>query len=222
MGRWWWCGASIAALASVPSAVAAPLDPRAVEADEGGTLGDQVFPPDAITIDTSLFTIVGASSIPLDGFEVDGVAVFLFDSLDVPNGATLTVTGNHALALLTTGDLNMDGTLTARAIADQPGPGGFWGGSDESSSAGGDGAGASAADFGGGGGLGGRGGDGSSNAQGGADAFGCDLFTFFKGGPAVAAPAVAGPARWRPPAAAAAEPSSWSQVARSPLAAPWT
>jgi hypothetical protein len=56
------------------------------------------------------------------------IGVFGVEELNIPKGAVVTVTGKHALAIYSTGDVTISGTLAAPAKGLDPGPGGYAGG----------------------------------------------------------------------------------------------
>jgi hypothetical protein len=112
-----------------------------------GALGTLVIDQDAtVDTDTGVVTVGGKAIGPQDtqlvaqAGSAPKVRVFPFQSLTVAAGKTLKATGSHALALLTTGDLAVDGridaagtpggsgTVNAAGAAGKAGPGGWDGG----------------------------------------------------------------------------------------------
>lgn len=109
------------------------LGQRAAFAQEGylfcptgfATLGDFVA-FGTVTFDTDLLTFGGVPG----GVDVGGVAVFAFDSVQVPLGTTVVGRGSRPFALLSKSTVQIDGTVTAdgqSSVNFTPGP--FLGGS---------------------------------------------------------------------------------------------
>jgi hypothetical protein len=119
------------------------------------------------TVDTTAMTISGPGT-SATGVDQGGVAVFTFDNVSVPVGATVNVQGVRPFKLLATGSLTVAGTIngdgtsaTDFVVAANPGgPGGGAGGSTSNTPGLGPGGGGSPTDSfngGGGGGFGGAG-----------------------------------------------------------------
>jgi hypothetical protein len=123
--------------------------------------------PRAYTADTTALTITGPGRNDV-GVDQGGVAVFSFDSVSIPAGATITVRGSRPLKLVSSGSLTLSGVIDANGtdsvnytpVATAGGPGGGGGGPDFSrpgDGPGGGGAPSNANNGGGGGGFGGPG-----------------------------------------------------------------
>jgi hypothetical protein len=56
--------------------------------------------------------------------------ILTFESIDIPDGCRITVTGSRPLALLSKGDVTIAGTIDATAVGSTAGPGGYDGGTD--------------------------------------------------------------------------------------------
>lgn len=186
----------VLALLPPMGAQAAPLNPRSF-----ASLGSNPFTQTgAYTVNTGATppTLSGPGiSSPIRGaVSSAGVAVFTFNSITLPQGATLSAVRGTArpLALLSQGDADIEGTIdVSGADAGAGGPGGGGGGADSASGngspggsvePGGGGAGGQAgpessrATFGGGGGFGGAG---SYSGAAGGRPYG-DLLTKLEGG----------------------------------------
>jgi hypothetical protein len=154
------------------------------------------FDPSAgsYTVNTSTLTLTGPST-NITGKDVDGIAVFSFDNVSIPVGATITASGSLPLEIAATGSFDLAGTIDgsgtdAAVFTPGPnpgGPGGGQGGANDSSSGSGPGGGSPGStdsDGGGGGGFGGAGSagypDGGTGGAGGP-AYG-DLNTALQGG----------------------------------------
>ncbi len=154
------------------------------------------FDPSAgsYTIDTTTLKLTGPGT-DITGTAVDGIAVFSFDDVSIPAGATITASGSRPLEIVASGSFALAGTIDASGTSATTGdagpypagPGGGQGGDDYTSGGSGSGGGAigtTYSDGGGGGGFGGGGAsggtDGGSGGAGGA-AYG-DLNTALQGG----------------------------------------
>lgn len=150
--------------------------------------------PGSYTVNTSALTLTGPGT-NITGTNVDGVAVFSFDGVSIPVGATITASGSRPLEIAATGSFDLAGTIDgsgtdAAVFTPGPnpgGPGGGQGGANDSSSGSGPGGGSPGSteeDGGGGGGFGGAGSagyvDGGTGGAGGP-AYG-DLNTALQGG----------------------------------------
>lgn len=103
-----WLATTCIALAMTVAAVPASADVYDAN-DGGGTIGTLSVSAGNIVIDTSgTPSISGAASFTgeVEAGEGNGVAVFRFDSVDVSGSATVTITGNRALAIVSATDLN--------------------------------------------------------------------------------------------------------------------
>ena len=84
------------------------------------TLGDFVANGTA-TFDTDQLTLNGTSG----GVNIDGIAVFAFDSVQIPLGTTVVGQGSRPLAVLSKTTIQIDGKVTAdgqSAVSFNPGP----------------------------------------------------------------------------------------------------
>ena len=139
---------------------------------------DFIATPGTYNVDTSTLMLSGPGIVAM-GANVGGVAVFSFGTIDIPNGATISVTGARPLRLVASGSLTMAGTVNGNGTdandnspsANAGGPGGGAGGADYTHAGGGAGGGGMPADGNDGGGGGGFGGTG---ARGGVCSSGTD------------------------------------------------
>jgi hypothetical protein len=165
-------------LALSGAAGAAPLNPGSFT-----SLGS-FAPAGAVSVDTSPDPPLMAGGAVFSGVISNGVAVFCFDDVDVSLGIVITVAGTRPLAILSKGDFEFAGTLTANATLGTAGAGGYNGATYPNGNGSGPGGGGGA-NFGGGGGggfggAGGAGNVGNHYAPGGA-AYG-NLLTTLQGG----------------------------------------
>ncbi|HEV7482475.1 MAG TPA: fibronectin type III domain-containing protein [Solirubrobacterales bacterium] len=124
------------------------------------------------TVDTTALTFSGPATNTM-GTDQGGVAVFSFDNVSIPAGATLNVQGARPFKLLATGSLAMAGIINAdgvsatdfTAAANPGGPGGGAGGSTTNVPGLGPGGGGGTADINNGGGGGGFGGAGARGGR---------------------------------------------------------
>jgi hypothetical protein len=124
--------------------------------------------PGAYTVDTTAMTISGPGT-SATGVDQGGVAVFTFDNVSVPVGATVNVQGIRPFKLLATGSLTVAGAIDGNGTsatdfsqaANPGGPGGGAGGSTTNVPGLGPGGGGGSADINNGGGGGGFGGVGA-------------------------------------------------------------
>ncbi len=81
------------------------------------SLGDlALLSTDTIVIDTDAGTITGAVTLSSDIVETDlsdeDYRIFCFDSVDIPAGATVTITGSLPIAIISRGDFTLAGDLS--------------------------------------------------------------------------------------------------------------
>jgi len=152
--------------------------------------------PGAYTADTGALTLTGPGT-SIAGADVNGVAVFSFDDVNIPSGVTIQAQGSRPLKIVASGNMTMAGVIEANgasvtadgvATASPGGPGGTAGGAGGTagSGQGGGGLASNAQNGGGGGGFGGAGARGavySATGSGGlgGPAYG-DLDALFQGG----------------------------------------
>lgn len=140
--------------------------------------------PGTYVVDTSALKITGPGATDITGVDQGGVAVFSFDTVNIPAGVTLNASGSRPLRIEARGDLTLAGVINGNGTSPENfnagpggpgGPGGGAGGSGNASTwtrgegTGGGGAATESDDGGGGGGFGGagaRGGTSSYNAAG--------------------------------------------------------
>jgi hypothetical protein len=152
------------------------------------------------TADTSALTLTGPG-VSVTGQNVNGVAVFSFQNVDIPVGATVVATGSRPFEFRASGNFTLAGVISAAgksatnfvAGPNAGGAGGGFGGTDATQPGGGSGGGAvasSGSNGAGGGGFGGAGAPGGcntgtcpsgQNAGAGGSAYG-DLDVLFQGG----------------------------------------
>lgn len=151
---------------------AAPLDPLAFTA-----LAPVLDPSGPVTVDTD------GPTLSYDGTQVNGVleggvAVFTFG--EVVLDEVVNAEGDAPLAILSHGDLRVEGEIRAYARGSSPGPGGYRGGTAAAGQSGGGPGGGQSTPGAGGGGFGGPGGDSQRGGDGGS-AYG-DLASSLEGG----------------------------------------
>src|SRR5205085_584271 len=104
--------AAVAALvAGLPATPSSALKPARLIPCATPSLGAVTLGSGASTIDTSTLVINGPSGQIGVGQVVDNVAVFGFDSLAIPAGAGVTVTGSRPLAILSRTTITIAGFL---------------------------------------------------------------------------------------------------------------
>ncbi|MGH2975144.1 MAG: hypothetical protein ACRDLL_09810 [Solirubrobacterales bacterium] len=161
--------------------------------------------PGLYNVNTSTLTLTGPST-SINGVDQGGIAVFSFDSVNIPTGVAIRVQGSRPFALAATGAFSLAGVIEASGAAavqatpgpKEGGPGGGAGGTDGSQAGtgpGGGGHGLLTFDGGGGGGFGGAGaaggtGTGGAGGTGGA-AYG-DLNAALQGGSGGAGGSISG------------------------------
>jgi hypothetical protein len=134
---------------------------------------DLLLAPGSYTINTSTLKLTGPST-DRTGVAIGGVAVFKFNTINIPNGANITATGSRPLELLSANSLILGGTISASGtsatnftgVANPGGPGGGAGGKNNTEAGHGPGGGGKPSNTdsgGGGGGFGGRGAAGGSD-----------------------------------------------------------
>lgn len=149
---------------SIFIALGAMLAPAATQA------GAVTFSPSAgeYFIDTTTLQLSGPGGAIATGVDQGGIAVFAFDSINIPPGAEIFAEGSRPLELRSAGAFAIGGLIEASGFSAETGeagpnpggPGGGAGGADGTQGGfgpGGGGAGATGFDGGGGGGFGGRG-----------------------------------------------------------------
>ncbi|MCA9490718.1 MAG: hypothetical protein KC621_12395 [Myxococcales bacterium] len=102
---------------------AAPLDPSTFS-----SLGAQLTCTTAISVDTDALTLTVDGGTVYTGVAAGSVAVFTFDDVDIPSSCTVTAAAGraNALALLSLGAMNVDGTIQVTPANSFRGAGG-WG-----------------------------------------------------------------------------------------------
>lgn len=136
----------------------------ALGAAAGASAADFNPGPSTYTADTTALTLTGPGT-SLTGTDQGGVAVFGFDNVSIPAGATINVKGSRPFKLLASGSLTLAGLIDGRganATDGVPGPlaggpGAGAGGADRTQAGGGPGGGGIASDSENGGGGGGFG-----------------------------------------------------------------
>ena len=144
------------------------------------SLGAFPTAPGTYAIDTNgpSPSLSGPGNVSIRGEVSNGIAVFDFTTINIGSGETITASGAFPLALLSRGDITINGTIDVSASNTGGGPGGGAGG--DTSTQTGIGGGPGGGSFGSGGGFGGPGGT-SGATIGGGVSYG-DLLQTLQGG----------------------------------------
>lgn len=116
-------GLFLADVRNVRADAQAPLDPNAFASL--GSIGNQTLAFHFDTGDgTSTPVALGVNPVPMNGVIFNGIAVFDFTNISLPNGSSITASGSLPLAILSRGDVSIQGTINVAANGTTPGPGG--------------------------------------------------------------------------------------------------
>lgn len=104
-----------------------PATSSTIGLDPSGFTSSGPFAPATnVVFDTDTMTSTGGASVT--GIDVGGVAVFVFDSISIPAGVTISATGSRPIALLSQSTIQVDGTIDVSANGSTGGAGGGDGG----------------------------------------------------------------------------------------------